>query len=257
VQAEVHKGKLSDIGKTNLRPVFVHGKVFRGEISFKPIITDKLQIVLADNGGPFVFSLAEIDIIGENYIPGMLSKSGAEVHAASSAKWSEISLPATPAANILNLSKNMTADGNLNWDVPAGDWMIIRFGHTSRGAVNKPAVTGRGLEGDKFRKEITKLQFDQYLGKMVGKYKEGVGVLNAMWVDSWETGYQNWSPVFADEFKKRRGYDPLPYLPAMTGRAVVSTEASERFLWDVRRTISDLTVDNFLGTLTELGKPFP
>ena len=70
--------------------------------------------------------------------------------------------------------------------------------------------------------------------------------------DSWEMGSQNWSPGFRAEFRKRRGYDPLKYLPAISGRIVTSPEMSERFLWDLRRTAQELTVENHVGHLVEL-----
>ncbi len=64
-------------------------------------------------------------------------------------------------------------------------------------------------------------------------------------------GFQNWTPRFREEFIARRGYDPLKYLPAMTGRYVGSAELSDRFLWDVRRTIADLQADNYAAKMAE------
>ena len=63
-------------------------------------------------------------------------------------------------------------------------------------------------------------------------------------IDSWEMGAQNWSPDFREEFKKRRGYDLLPFLPVYTGRIVGSREISERFLWDLRQTSNELIIEN-------------
>ena len=71
-------------------------------------------------------------------------------------------------------------------------------------------------------------------------------------VDSWEADGQNWSPVLAAEFEKRRGYSLYPFLPVLTGRIVESVEVSERFLYDFRRTIADCVHDNFFGYLVEL-----
>jgi hypothetical protein len=47
-----------------------------------------------------------------------------------------------------------------------------------------------------------------------------------------------------EEFRKRRGYDMLPYAPALAGRIVESRSASNRFLHDFRKTIGDLAIDN-------------
>ena len=71
-------------------------------------------------------------------------------------------------------------------------------------------------------------------------------------IDSWEVGSQNWTPRFREEFQKRRGYDPLPLLPIVTGRVIGSLDCSERFLWDLRQTISDLVVENYAGRFREL-----
>ena len=55
-----------------------------------------------------------------------------------------------------------------------------------------------------------------------------------------------------EEFQKRRGYDLLPLLPAFTGRVVDSLEVSERFLWDLRQTVSDMLVENYAGHIRTL-----
>ena len=65
---------------------------------------------------------------------------------------------------------------------------------------------------------------------------------------------QNWTPNFAAEFQPRRGYDPLRYLPVMTGRVVDSREISERFLWDLRQTAQELVIENHAAHLKELGR---
>lgn len=72
-------------------------------------------------------------------------------------------------------------------------------------------------------------------------------------IDSWEMGAQNWTARFGDEFRRRRGYDPLPFLPAMTGRIVDTQEVTERFLWDIRQTAQELVVENHAEHLKELG----
>lgn len=76
--------------------------------------------------------------------------------------------------------------------------------------------------------------------------------LVATHIDSWETGSQNWTPKLREEFQRLRGYDLLPFLPVLAGRVVESVEISERFLWDVRRTVSDLLIRNYAGRFREL-----
>ena len=72
--------------------------------------------------------------------------------------------------------------------------------------------------------------------------------------DSWEAGAQNWTDEMLAEFTKRRGYDPRPWLPTLTGRVVESADATERFLWDFRRTLSDLVAENHYDQTSALLK---
>lgn len=157
-------------------------------------------------------------------------------------------------SKIINLTDRLEADGKLNWQVPAGKWTIIRIGHTSTGHTNATGGGGIGLECDKFNPEAAKLQFDNWFGEAVKQVGPDLAkrVLKIFHVDSWECGSQNWSPVFAAEFQKRRGYDLLPYLPLMAGVPVESAEKSEKVLADVRQTIAELLVDNFYGTMAKL-----
>ena len=71
-------------------------------------------------------------------------------------------------------------------------------------------------------------------------------------IDSWEVGSQNWTAGFREEFQKRCGYDLLTYYPVLTGRVVDSAEVSERFLWDLRRVVCDLVIENYAGHMQEL-----
>ena len=168
--------------------------------------------------------------------------------------------PAVPAGQtvardrILQLTAQMDAAGHLTWNVPAGKWTILRLGHTLTGKDNHPAPeAGRGLESDKLSRAATDAMFAGLMGKIIGDAKPLAGkALVATHIDSWETGSQNWTPKFRQEFQRLRGYDLLPFLPVMTGRVVESVEVSERFLWDVRRTVSDLLIANYAGRFREL-----
>lgn len=164
--------------------------------------------------------------------------------------------PGAPLQAVRNISSHMAADGTLNWDVPAGKWLILRLGHTCTGAVNAPApVTGRGLEVDKLSREAMDAFWPGFMGRVIKAAGPHAGkVLNNALIDSYETGYQNWTPRFRQEFERLRGYDPLPYLPVVTGRIVGNLEMSERFLWDFRRTIADLWAANYYGYFAELCK---
>lgn len=162
------------------------------------------------------------------------------------------------AETILELSDHLDVEGKLTWTAPAGNWTLLRLGRTSTGANTRPApAAGLGLESDKFDKAALDAHFDQFVGSLLrelGPNKRTDVGLTSLHIDSWEMGAQNWTAAFREEFKRRRRYDPLRYLPAMTGRIVDSREVSERFLWDVRQTAQELVIENHAQHLKVLGR---
>ncbi|MEO6733606.1 MAG: glycosyl hydrolase [Ferruginibacter sp.] len=159
-----------------------------------------------------------------------------------------------PLNKAIDITVFLSKDGKLNWKVPAGNWTIIRIGHTSTAHKNDTGGGGKGLECDKFNPEAIRMQFDNWFGaiyKETGK-ETADSILKVFHIDSWECGSQNWSPVFRAAFKFRRGYDLYPYLPVMAGIPVESVESSEQFLHDVRTTITELINENFYATLAKL-----
>jgi hypothetical protein len=162
-------------------------------------------------------------------------------------------------SRIVDLSDRLAADGRLVWDIPEGTWTILRFGRTSTGANTRPApVPGLGLECDKLDKAALDAHFDAFIGTILRDLGHLQSSAGAGWtmlhIDSWEMGAQNWTAAFRREFRRRRGYDLLRYLPAVTGRVVESLEVSERFLWDLRQTVQELILENHAGYLKELGR---
>jgi len=157
-------------------------------------------------------------------------------------------------ARIVDLTSHMDPSGRLVWDLPEGQWTIMRFGHTSTGMQNAPApASGRGLECDKLSPEGVEANFRGMMAPLIGDAGSAAGkTLMATHVDSWENGSQNWTARMGEEFRKRRGYDLVSFLPVLTGRVVGGPDISERFLWDLRRTISELVVENYAGHLREL-----
>jgi len=162
---------------------------------------------------------------------------------------------------VVDVTNRLKPDGRLTWNVPAGDWTILRFATRNNGAVTRPAPKpGLGFESDKFSRAALDAHFEEYLGKLIRltgprRARDGGGWA-MVHIDSWEMGAQNWSGDFRRQFERRRGYDPLPYLPAYTGRIVGSLERSERFLWDVRQTSNELVVENHALRFKELGRKF-
>jgi hypothetical protein len=145
--------------------------------------------------------------------------------------------------SILDISASMSSDGTLTWQVPEGDWTVLRIGHTSTGQTNRPAPLP-GLECDKLDPAALDAHFQQFIETILSDIDgDARKALVAVHLDSWEVGAQNWTGRFRDEFQQRRGYDILPFLPVMSGRVVDSIEVSERFLWDLRQTVSDMIVE--------------
>ena len=130
---------------------------------------------------------------------------------------------------------------------------MLRFGYSLLGITNHPATAeATGLEVDKLNRSYVKNYMDNYLDS----YKETVGAdymgkrgMRYVINDSWEAGSQNWTDDMIAQFKKRRGYDPLPWMPVLAGQVVESAEASDRFLWDFRKTIADLIANEHYGQL--------
>ena len=168
--------------------------------------------------------------------------------------------PAVPAEtavrsrDMVDLTSRMTPDGTLNWNVPSGRWTILRMGYSLTGAKNRPAVpTGLGYEADKLSSRHMQAYFSGYVDPIAKALGPLLGTgLRYMLIDSWEAGMQNWTDEIIGEFRKRRGYDPIPFLPALAGRVVESAEISDRFSWDFRRTLADLWADYHFGVMTEL-----
>lgn len=158
------------------------------------------------------------------------------------------------SSDVVIVTQNLPMSGQLTWDAPAGDWVLMRVGYTPTGETNHPApASGRGLECDKLSTAALDTHWAGMMGPIVKDAGKLAGVtLNNCLIDSYEVGTQNWSPLFRQEFQKRRGYDPLPYLPVVSGCVIDSIEVSERFLWDLRRTICDLFADNYYGRLAEI-----
>ena len=144
-------------------------------------------------------------------------------------------------------------NGKLTCKLPKGNWRIIRMGHTSTGQTNATGGAAKGLECDKFSKEVVQKQFDNWIGKIFENTDPEITkrVFKRVEIDSWECGSQNWSSNFAEEFKSRRGYDLMPYLPLMAGFPIENAEKSEQVLHDVRQTIAELVNDVFFSVIKE------
>ena len=158
------------------------------------------------------------------------------------------------ASRILNISDKMDAEGVLRWDVPEGDWIIMRFAYVPTGASIKHGRRNlMGRECDKLSVAAAELQWKNYVGPILDSLKvAGIHNLSGVVMDSHEAGSQNWTNNFIEEFTRRQGYDPTLYLPAMMGYIINDPQTSNDFLFDIRRNIADMVSDNYFGTFERL-----
>jgi hypothetical protein len=181
--------------------------------------------------------------------------------------------PISPA-EVVDLTSHLDAIGNLDWDVPEGEWTILRTGHRMTGqrvCLPMPYDNRRDKEdimervahpipGSSDGWEIDWLGTGgvdeqwEHLGKLLlTEAGELAGsTLKYFATDSFEDGYPNWTDKMLQEFVRYRGYSPTPFLPVFSGRLVGSAEISDRFLYDYRKTVADCTADNVYGHFAEL-----
>jgi hypothetical protein len=170
---------------------------------------------------------------------------------------------------VVDLSSRVGEKGDLKWDFPPGTWEVLRIGYTdSSKHLTDAAGSPLGLPLDPLSPEA----FDHYwrdaVAPLLDAGKPYIGTsLRYLVTDSWEAGGANWTSRFREEFKRRRGYDPLAYLPVVTGRILTNRDTSNQFLFDLRRTVADLIAENYydrfenharkrgLGTHPEAGGP--
>jgi hypothetical protein len=156
-------------------------------------------------------------------------------------------------SDICDISEKMAADGTLKWMVPEGSWTVLRLGYTITNAeVSTYSADWKGHVIDYLSRDA----FDRYWNEIVEPLLEDAGplagtTLKQLETDSWECGGMNWSPDFAADFIKYRGYDPIPYLPIFAGKIVENRDISNAFLVDFRKTLGDCVADNHYKVFAE------
>lgn len=155
---------------------------------------------------------------------------------------------------IIDISDHLNEDGILKWEAPKGNWNVIRFGYSLTGRQNSPASPeATGLEVDKLDEDAVRRYINHYLDLYADATDGNMGGdgLSHMIIDSYEAGHMNWTHDFSAEFEKRRKYSIIKWLPVLTGRIVESSEKSESFLWDFRKTIGEMISDNHYDIIGE------
>lgn len=221
----------------------LQGKEFR--IVFHPRGTKQSKISK--------ISLDETPIL-KNYIEKSLAKVASWGSSQEQAK--DVNFP--ESEKVLDISKYMSADGVLHWDVPAGNWLIMRTGMRFIDIKNGPAsFEAEGLEVDKMSAAHIAKHFDAFIGDIMKRVpSEDRKTLKVVVIDSYERGGQNFTDSFLDEFKQRYGYDATPFLPVYDGHIIGSVDISERFLWDLRRLVADDISYKYVGGLREISHKY-
>jgi hypothetical protein len=230
-------------------------------ISVPPTTSTNFRLVftgISSNVGIAELKLSATPVV-ENYAEKTLAKMWPTPHPFWEAyQWAkqpdEASGYTIDPAKVMDVSKYMTADGTLNWNIPAGNWIIERTGMTPTNVTNTPAPPeGTGLEVDKMSKEHIAEHFNAFLGEIIKRIPaEDRKTWKVTVEDSYETGGQNWTDDIITEFKEKYGYDPTPYIPVLQGKVVSSEDVSDRFLWDLRRLIADDVSFKYVGGLREI-----
>ena len=216
-------------------------------------------VVLAYPTPKAVQTITDTDEKALYYRAPYTSQKGVKQYLPTQSNYDEVPGSAIDQSKIIDLTKSLKPDGTLQWQVPAGKWTVLRFGKRNNGAVTRPAPKpGLGFEVDKFDTVSFDSHYDTYIGKLLKKVGPRKSTTGGGWtmihIDSWEMGSQNWTGDFREQFMKRRGYDPLLYLPTYAGQIVGSLEMSERFLWDVRLTSQELIIENHAVRFRDLGR---
>lgn len=231
-------------------------------MSFDPVKSDSYRVVFRSVGAGA--DIAELALSSVPRVERYKEKSLAKLFQSEVPAWDEYLWREQPQADdrsmavqpgqVIDLSDKMTADGTLTWDVPEGEWTVLRTGMTPTGVVNEPACPdATGYEVDKLSRKHAEEHFDAYIGEILRRIPADERKSFKLLVqDSYEVGGQNFTDDMIPVFKERYGYDPVPYLPVLCGVVVGSQHDSDAFLWDLRRLVADKISYDYVGGSREV-----
>ena len=138
----------------------------------------------------------------------------------------------------------------LKWKAPAGQWKVVRYICANTGQPlysSSPNSTGPMI--DHFNAEASDQHIQYIIGKIEEKLRKPIGEsgLTYFFTDNYELKGELWTPNMTDEFESRMGYSMVPYMPALKGFIVSDSNTTSRFMYDYRRVLSDLIIENHYG----------
>jgi hypothetical protein len=172
----------------------------------------------------------------------------------------DIALLAYPATgkldvkDVVDLSEGIIQDV-VERDFPSGTWIVRRYAIKNANALNRVAPAGGvGLESDKLDKDAVQAMYQGFVGRLVEQSPGLAGkTIRGMEADSWEVGNPEWSKKFTEEFTRRRGYNPVPWIAFLKNDInAVNPDLVSRFKNDVYLTQNDLFADNFFTNLYQI-----
>src|SRR5262245_24252143 len=142
-------------------------------------------------------------------------------------------------------------DGLVELPAGQGEPSEVLFFISSRTGmqVKRPAVGGEGFVLDHMNRAAT----DSYLKNVGDRLMQAFGSTPpyAIFCDSLEVYNSDWSADFLEEFKRRRGYDLKPHLPALVNEIGTQTKGLRR---DWGMTLTELLNERFLAPMRDWSK---
>lgn len=232
-----------------------------------PVVNPGFVPVAGADTGPFAamarpksLKLRQLALSAEPRVNGFEAKAGfatvADYHALDAA--ADPREAGVAPSRIVDLTGKVAADGTLRWTPPKGTWKVVRLGWSLTGIENHPATPeATGLEVDKYDGRAVRRYLQAYLSNYegaVGKDMIGARGVRALLTDSTEVGTSNWTPRMLEQFRRLRGYDARPWLPALTGLVIGNRARTDAFLYDYRRTLADLVASEHYGTVAAVAR---
>lgn len=171
----------------------------------------------------------------EHFLAAFLSKSGGN---------------SVSESDLTELKDIRDANVWLPADAAAGNEVLFFIGGKSGMQVKRPSVGSEGY----VLNHLDKPSVDNYLkttGDRLFEAFDKSTVPYSVFCDSLEVYNQDWTDGFMEEFRKRRGYDLKPHLPAL---AIDAGPKSADVRYDWGRTITELFDERFMVPMQEWSK---